>query len=411
MIESKQILSCTARRVDFPILHQEVHGYPLAYLDNAATTHKPQVVINTVDAYYKEINSNVHRGVHTLSQRATKAFDDARSIVQRYINAASFREVIFTRGTTEAINLVANSFGNSMLGVDDEIILTGMEHHSNIVPWQMLRERIGIHIRVVPVLDNGELDMEAFRAMLNSRTKLVSCMHISNALGTINPIAEIIAMAHGVGAKVMIDAAQSIAHTKIDVQELDCDFLAFSGHKAYGPTGIGVLYGKQETLNAMPPFMGGGDMISSVSFERTTYNELPYKFEAGTPAIAQAIGLGAALEYILDCGFENIQSTEQALLNYATEQFSTVKELRIIGTAAEKASVVSFVLDGIHPHDVGTVLDQRGVAIRAGHHCAQPLMQRFRVPATNRASFALYNTFEEVDACVQAIRECIEFFK
>ncbi len=397
-------------RADFPILSTKVYGKNLVYLDNAATSQKPQCVIDALSSYYEHSNSNVHRGVHYLSQHATELFEKSRETVRRFVNAASVQEVIFTRGTTEAINLVAHSFGNTFITKGDEIVLSHMEHHSNIVPWQMLCERVGATIKVIPVLDNGELDMQGFRSLLSERTKFVSIVYISNALGTINPVADIIREAHAVGAKVLVDAAQASPHTALDVQALDCDFLAFSGHKVYAPTGIGALYGKKALLDSMPPFMGGGDMINSVSFEKTTYNELPNKFEAGTPNISGAIALGRALEYVNSIGIDRIAEHEQQLLRYGTERFSELSELTIIGTATHKAGVISFTLQNVHPHDVGTFLDREGVAIRAGHHCVQPLMKRFGVPATNRASFALYNTREEIDVCVEALKKVVQFF-
>ncbi len=397
-------------REDFPILSTVVHGKKLVYLDNAATVQKPSVVIDSIQDYYSHTNSNVHRGVHLLSQKATDAFEHAREIVREHLNASSVQEIIYTRGTTESINLVARAYGDHFITKDDEIILSHMEHHSNIVPWQMLCERVGAHIRVIPVTDSGELDMDAFATMLNGRTKLVSLVYVSNALGTINPVRDVIAKAHAVGAKVMLDCAQAAPHLKIDVRELDCDFLAFSGHKVYAPTGIGILFGKKDLLNAMPPFMGGGDMIHSVSFEKTTYNQLPNKFEAGTPHISGAIALGRALQYIDAIGLDRIAEHEADLLAYGTRRFSELDEVRIIGQAQHKAGVISFTLRNVHPHDVGTFLDREGVAIRAGHHCVQPLMKRFGVPATNRASFALYNTREEIDLCVQALKKVLEFF-
>ncbi len=400
----------TKHRADFPILSTKVYDKDLVYLDNAATTQKPQAVIDRIVDYYQHTNSNVHRGVHALSQKATREYDEARETVRRFINAAHQQEVIFTRGTTEAVNLVAHAYGTTNLGEGDEILLSHMEHHSNIVPWQMLCDRVGATIKVIPVNDRGELDMDAFRALLSERTRLVGIVYVSNALGTINPVKDIISAAHAVGAKVLVDAAQATPHTVIDVQDLDCDFLAFSGHKVYGPTGIGALYGKQELLDAMPPFMGGGDMISMVSFEKTTFNHLPNKFEAGTPNIADTIGLAAALDYVSAIGVQAIADHEQALLHYATDVFAQIDELRIIGTAEHKAGVISFTIKNIHPHDVGTFLDREGVAIRAGHHCVQPLMKRFGVPATNRVSFALYNTRDEIDRCVEALKKVISFF-
>ena len=398
-------------RADFPILKEKVHDKPLVYLDNAATTQKPLVVTQTESDYYNRYNANVHRGIHSLSQQATDAYERARTKVQRLINAASPNEIIFVRGTTEAINLVAQSFGRDRLHAGDEVILSMMEHHSNIVPWQMLCQQTGAKLRIVPVNDIGELKMDAFEALLNQRTRLVAVTHVSNALGTINPVKSIVALAHSRGVPVLLDGAQAVAHLPLDVQELDCDFYAFSGHKLYGPTGIGVLYGKAALLNAMPPYQGGGDMIRSVSFEETSYNALPCKFEAGTPNIAGVIGLGAAIDYLTNIGLEAIASHEQALLAYATPLLSNIPGLHIIGRAHQKTGILSFVIDGIHPHDIGTILDREGVAIRTGHHCTMPLMEHYGLPATARASFALYNTRQEVDALVAAIHKAKEVFK
>ncbi len=400
-----------AWRLDFPVLSTRVHGKPLVYLDNAATTQKPQAVMEVEAKYYREYNANVHRGIHALSQLATDAFEAARSKVQHLINASSADEIVFVRGTTEAINLVAQSYGRSHLKAGDEIILSGMEHHSNIVPWQMVCQQTGATLHIVPINDWGELEMDAFDALLNERTKLVAVTHVSNSLGTINPVADIIARAHARNVPVLLDGAQSIAHLPVDVQALDCDFYAFSGHKLYGPTGIGVLYGKAALLDAMPPYQGGGDMIRSVSFEVTTYNALPAKFEAGTPNIAGAIGLGAAVDYVTAIGFDALVAHEQALLDYATPLVSEIPGLRIIGTAREKIGVLSFVLEGMHPHDIGTILDREGVAVRTGHHCNMPLMERYGVPGTARASFALYNTRQEVDALMAAIHKAKEVFR
>lgn len=397
-------------RTDFPLLRTQVHGKPLVYLDNAATTQKPQAVIEAETQYYCDYNANVHRGIHALSQLATDAYEAARAKVQRLINAASSSEIIFVRGTTEAINLVAQSYGRSNLRADDEIILSQMEHHSNIVPWQMLCQQTGARLRIIPVSDMGELEMEAFDALLNERTRLVAVTHVSNALGTINPVKRIIEHAHARNVPVLLDGAQAVAHLPVDVQALDCDFYAFSGHKLYGPTGVGVLYGKTALLEAMPPYQGGGDMIRSVSFEGTTYNALPYKFEAGTPNIAGVIGLGAAVDYVTGLDFEMLVKHEQALLAYATPLLSGIPGLRIIGTAREKIGILSFVLEGMHPHDIGTILDHEGVAIRTGHHCTMPLMERLGIPGTARASFALYNTRQEVDALVAAIGKAKEVF-
>jgi len=397
-------------RHDFPILKQQVHGKPLVYLDNAATSQKPQVVIDTVTQYYLAQNSNVHRGVHFLSEQATQAFEGARAKVARFLNASNAREVIFVRGATEGINLVAQSYGRTFIKAGDEILISAMEHHSNIVPWQMLCEQIGARLRVIPFNYDGELFLDEYERLLNEWTKLVAVVHVSNALGTINPIKQIIEMAHRRGIPVLVDGAQAVPHMRVDVQDLDCDFYAFSGHKLFGPTGIGVLYGKADLLEAMPPYQGGGDMISAVTFEKTHYNTLPYKFEAGTPDIAGVIGLGVAIDYLSEIGLDAITAYEHELLAYATDALSTIKGVRIIGTAREKAGVLSFVLDGIHAHDIGTILDHEGIAIRAGHHCAMPVMQRFGVPATARASLAFYNTKEEVDALIRAIHKVIEVF-
>jgi cysteine desulfurase/selenocysteine lyase len=397
-------------REDFPILKQRVHGKPLVYLDNAATSQKPQVVIDTVSHYYKTDNSNIHRGIHLLSERATEAYEDARGRVRKFINAGDNREVIFVRGTTEGINLVAQSYGRRFIKEGDEIVISAMEHHSNIVPWQLLCEQIRARLRVIPINHEGELLFHEYENLLNKRTKLVAVAHVSNALGSINPIKEIIDTAHRRDIPVLIDGAQAVPHMKIDVRDLGCDFYAFSGHKLFGPTGIGVLYGKTNLLDAMPPYQGGGDMISLVTFEKTHYNVLPYKFEAGTPNIAGVIGLGAAVDYVDRIGLEAVACYEQDLLAYATEAISAIPRLKIIGTAKEKASVLSFVIDGIHAHDVGTVLDQEGVAVRAGHHCAMPVMQRFGVPATTRASLAFYNTEAEVDALVKGLLKAIKVF-
>jgi cysteine desulfurase/selenocysteine lyase len=395
-------------RGDFPILKEQVHGKPLVYLDNAATTQKPRAVIEAEEHFYLASCSNVHRGVHHLSEQATRAYEDARVKVQRFLNAAEAREIIFVRGTTEAINLVAGTYGRKNLQSGDEVLITAMEHHSNIVPWQILCREKGAALRVAPIQDNGELILEEFEKLLNPRTRLVAVAHVSNVLGTVNPVREIIQMAHRWNVPVLLDGAQAAAHQKVDVRALDCDFYTLSGHKLYGPTGIGVLYGKAALLAAMPPYQSGGDMISSVSFEKTVYNVIPYKFEAGTPNIAGTLGLGAAIDYLNRLGLDNVGAYEQELLAYATEGLSRIPGLRLIGTAREKAAVLSFVLDGLHPHDVGTVLDQEGIAVRTGHHCAQPLMDRFGVPATTRASLAFYNTKEEIDALVKGIQKVKE---
>ncbi|WP_139556866.1 cysteine desulfurase [Methylotetracoccus oryzae] len=397
-------------RADFPILAETIHGKPLVYLDNAATTHKPRAVIDAISEVYQRHYSNVHRGVHTLSQRSTDLFEGAREKVRGFINAAKAREIVFVRGTTEAINLVAQTYGRANIGAGDEILITAMEHHSNIVPWQMLCAQTGATLQVVPIDRRGELDMEAFERLLNDRTRLVSVVHMSNALGTVNPIETIIDRAHRRGIPVMVDGAQSAPHMPIDVHALDCDFFAFSGHKLYGPSGIGVLYGKEALLKAMPPYQGGGDMIRQVTFDKTEYNELPYKFEAGTPAIADAIALGTAIDYLQEIGMTAVAEHEHRLLSYATERAMHIPGLTVIGTAHDKGAILSFTLERVHPHDVGTLLDQLGIAIRAGHHCAMPVMDFFGVPATVRASFALYNTAQEVDALMDGIQQVIEVF-
>jgi cysteine desulfurase / selenocysteine lyase len=397
-------------RRDFPILRREVRGKRLVYLDNAATTQKPQAVIDRIVKYYAEENSNVHRGVHYLSEVATEAYEGARKIVKEFLNARDVKEIVFTRGTTESINLVAQSWGRRNIAAGDEVIISAIEHHSNIVPWQMLCEEKGANLRIIPVNDQGELSLDEYEKMLGNRVKLVAIGHISNALGTVNPIRKMTELAHAAGAVVLIDGAQGVPHGAVDVRDIDCDFYAFSGHKVYAPTGVGVLYGKQALLQAMPPWQGGGDMILSVSFEKTTYNALPYKFEAGTPNIEGVIGLGEALRYLAGLGVANVAAWEHDLLLYATARLQEIKGLTIIGTAADKASVISFVLEGIHPHDIGTILDQEGIAVRTGHHCAQPLMMRFNVPATGRASFGLYNTREEADLLVEGLHKVIEVF-
>jgi cysteine desulfurase/selenocysteine lyase len=397
-------------REDFPILKKKVHDKTLVYLDNAATTQKPNFVIDRVNHYYSNMNSNIHRGVHALSGVATEAFENARIIVKQFINALGKNEIIFTRGTTESINLVAHSYGRTNVKEGDEIIISHMEHHSNIVPWQLLCKEKNAKLRIIPIDDNGELIYEEFENLVNEKTKLISIVYVSNSLGTVNSVKRIIDYAHQFKIPVLVDAAQAVNHLPVDVQKLDCDFLAFSGHKIYGPTGIGALYGKVDLLERMPPFMGGGDMISKVTFEETTYNELPHMFEAGTPDIAGAIGLGAAIDYVSSIGMENIKQYETDILEYATEKVSKIPGLKIIGNAKEKMSVLSFVLENIHPHDIGTFLDFEGVAIRTGHHCTQPVMQRFNIPATSRASFAMYNTKEEVDVLVNGLRKIIEVF-
>jgi cysteine desulfurase/selenocysteine lyase len=397
-------------REDFPILTQRVHGHPLVYLDNAATTQKPRAVLDAVRRYYEEDNANIHRGVHTLSQRATAAHDAAREKVRRFLNAGTPDEIVFTRNATESINLVAQAYGRAIVGAGDEIVISAMEHHANIVPWQMLCKERGAVLRVIPMDDTGTLLLDEYEKLLGPRTKLVAVSQLSNALGTINPVAGIIERAHRVGARVLVDGAQAAYHMPVDVQALDCDFYVFSGHKLYGPTGIGVLYGKAEMLEAMPPWMGGGDMILSVTFEETIYNRPPFKFEAGTPDISGAIGLGAAIDYLTGLGMERVGAWERELLRYGTELLQSVPNLTLIGTARQKASILSFVLEGIHPHDVGTILDQEGIAVRTGHHCAQPVMARFGVPATVRASLACYNTREEIDALVRGLKRAQELF-
>lgn len=408
--ESKAAFDVEKIRADFPILQQRVNGKPLVYLDNAATSQKPRAVIEAITHYYETENANIHRGVHALSQRATDDYEAARETVRAFLNAGDAKEIIFTRGTTEGINLVAQTYGRANVGAGDEVVITALEHHSNIVPWQILCEEKGAKLRVAPINDAGELLLDEFRALLSPRTKLVAVAHVSNALGTVNPVREIIAFAHERNIPVLIDGAQAVPHTAVDVRAIDADFYVFSSHKVYGPTGIGVLYGKAALLNAMPPYQGGGDMISSVAFEKTTYNKLPHKFEAGTPDISGVIGLGAAIRYVNLIGIENIAAHEHELLRYATEKVSALPGIRIIGTAKEKAGVLSFVMEDIHPHDIGTILDQEGIAIRTGHHCAQPLMDRFGVPATARASFAMYNTREEVDALVAGLRKVQKVF-
>jgi cysteine desulfurase / selenocysteine lyase len=399
------------RRADFPILRERVNGHPLVYLDNAATTQKPQAVIDAETEYYTRWNANVHRGVHTLSQRATDAYERARATVARFMGAGGTDEIIYTSGTTGAINLVAQSYARPLLAPGDEIVISAMEHHSNIVPWQIVCGQTGAALKVVPINDAGEFELGAYEALLGPRTKLVAVTHVSNALGSITPIGRIIALAHAANVPVLVDGAQAISHVPVDVRALDCDFYAFSGHKIFGPTGVGVLYGKAARLAAMPPYQGGGDMIRSVTFEKTEYNDLPYKFEAGTPNIAGAIGMGAALEYVESIGIEAIAAHEADLLDYATAQVSAIPGLRIIGTAREKAAIVSFTLDGVHAHDVGTILDNNGVAIRAGHHCAMPVMEQFGISGTARASFALYNTREDVDALISGIHRVQRMFR
>ena len=397
-------------RRDFPILSRTVRGKRLVYLDNAATTQKPQQVIDRIVRYYSEENSNVHRGVHYLSEVATMEYENARGFVQRFINARDEKEIVFTRGTTESINLVAHAWGRTNLREGDEILISAIEHHSNIVPWQMLCAEKNATLRIIPVNDAGELSMDEYEQMLNPRVKLVAVGHASNALGTINPVRRMAEAAHANGSLILIDGAQGMPHLRVDVQDIGCDFYAFSGHKVYGPTGIGVLYGREALLDAMPPWQGGGDMILSVSYEKTTYNALPYKFEAGTPNIAGVVGLAAALDYVGSIGLDNIAAYEQELQEYAAKRLLEIRGLRLIGTAREKAAVISFVLEQVHPHDIGTILDQEGIAVRTGHHCAQPLMLRFNVPATGRASFGLYNTREEADLLVDGLQKVIGVF-
>ena len=398
-----------ARRSDFPILTQQVYGKPLVYLDNAATTQKPRVVIDAMTEEYYTVNANVHRGVHYLSQRATDLHEGSREAVRQFIHASSTREIIFTRGTTESINLVASCYGE-LLQEGDEIILTEMEHHSNIVPWQLLEKRRGIRLRIIPITDDGQLQLDAYERLFTPRTRLVSVTHVSNVLGTVNPVRRVIDMAHAHDVPVLIDAAQSVPHMPVDVQALDCEFLAFSGHKVYGPTGIGVLYGKEEWLDRLPPYQGGGEMIGHVSFQGTTFNELPFKFEAGTPDFVGTTGLAAALRYVQQIGMEQIAAHEAQLTQYALEQLRTIPGMRIIGEAPERGSVISFLVGNIHPFDMGTLLDRLGIAVRTGHHCAQPLMQRLGIEGTLRASFALYNTMEEVDALVAAVKRVSQMF-
>jgi len=403
-------LDVSAIRKDFPILAQQVHGKPLVYLDSAATSQKPKCVIDAITRFYLMDNANIHRGVHELSERSTLAYEAARGKVRGFLNAANTREIIFVRGATEGINLVAQTYGRTHVGAGDEIVISALEHHSNIVPWQMLCEEKKAVLRVIPINDRGEIELDAFEKLLNPRTRLVAVSHVSNALGTINPVREIVQTAHRWNVPVLIDGAQAVPHMKVDVRNLDCDFYVFSGHKVFGPTGIGVLYGRERLLEDMPPWQGGGDMIRSVTFEKTTYNELPYKFEAGTPDIAGVIGLGAAIDYLDQIGMDAVAAHEHDLLQYGTKALERISGLRLIGTAREKAGVLSFVLDGVHPHDAGTILDREGVAVRTGHHCAQPVMDRFGVSSTTRASLAFYNTSEDIDALVAGIHKVKEVF-
>ena len=406
-----QNIDIKAVRQQFPILNQDVHGKPLVYLDNAATTQKPLLVLDSLLQYYESYNANIHRGIHTLAEKATSAFEETRAAFRRFLNASGNEEIIFTYGTTDGINLVAQTFGRKFIGPGDEIIISTMEHHSNIVPWQILCQANGCILKVIPVSEQGELDMEAYAELLSDRTRLVSVVHASNALGTVNPVREMIRMAHEAGARVLVDGAQAVSHLSPDVQELDADFYAFSLHKMYGPTGMGVLYGKKDLLDSMPPYRGGGEMIREVTFARTTYNDLPYKFEAGTPNIADVIAAKSAIEYMESLGRDNIAAYEKSLLDYATDALSSIEGLRIVGQAREKVSVLSFLILGIHHEDLGVILDQQGIAIRTGHHCAQPLMQRFGITGTSRASFAVYNTVEEVDKLKTGIERAVTMLR
>jgi len=405
------ITDVTTLRADFPALQQLVHGKPLAYLDNAASSQTPRAVLDAIATQQGSNHANVHRGVHQLSERSTAAYEGARDKVRRFVNAAAVEEIVFTRGTTESINLVAASLGRQRLGRGDEVLITWMEHHSNIVPWQLICEQTGARLAVAPITDSGELDLDAFHSLLGPRTKIVAFAHVSNALGTVNPVKDLVAAAHRAGAVVLVDGAQAVPHMRVDVQALDCDFYAFSAHKMFGPTGVGVLYGKRALLDAMPPYQGGGDMILTVRFEGTTYNALPYKFEAGTPNITGVVGLGAAVDYLDAIDFAAVAAHEHDLLDYATARVLELPGARVIGTAARKAGVLSFVIEGIHPHDLGTVVDREGVAIRTGHHCAMPVMERFQVPATARASFALYNNRTDVDRLIAGLRRALEIFR
>jgi cysteine desulfurase/selenocysteine lyase len=398
-------------RKDFPILNQSIHGKPLVYFDNAATTQKPESVIKAISEYYNQFNANIHRGIHTLAEKATAEYEGTREMVRKFINAAATEEIIFTRGTTESINLVAATYGRQQVKAGDEVIISTMEHHSNIVPWQMLCEEKGATLKVIPINDNGEIILEEYEKLLSEKTKLVAVVYVSNSMGTINPVKQIIDMAHRYSAKVLIDGAQASAHLDINVQELDCDFYAFSSHKLYGPTGVGVLYGKKELLEAMPPYQGGGEMIKEVTFEKTTYNELPYKFEAGTPNIGDTVAFKKALEYITEIGKPVVAEYEHELLAYATESLQEINGLRIIGTAREKISIVSFVVQGVHHQDIGIILDTQGIAVRTGHHCTQPLMDRYKISGTSRASFAMYNTKEEIDRLVKGLHKVVKMFQ
>lgn len=408
--ESTPTLNVDQIRADFPALHQDIHGHPLVYLDNAATTQKPKAVIDAVRSFYEHDCSNVHRGVHALSQRATVAYESSRTVIKNFLGAKDSREIVFTRSTTEAVNLVAHSFVRPRLKPGDEILITEMEHHSNIVPWQLLCDEMGATLRVVPMNDDGDLILESFEEMINERTRIVGVVHVSNALGTVNPVQEIIRLAHAKGVPVLVDGAQAVPHMKVDVQALDCDFYAFSAHKVYGPTGIGALYGKREHLMEMVPYQGGGDMILSVTFERTTFNDPPHRFEAGTPNIEGALGLASALNYIQSIGVDAIHAHEKALLDHATEAVLEVPGIRLVGNPRQRAGAMSFVMEGIHPHDIGTILDREGVAVRAGHHCAQPVMQHYQLSATVRASFGLYNRIDEIGALVKGLKTVREVF-
>ena len=410
-LDPLNVRGISSLRNDFPVLHQNINGKPLVYLDSAASAQRPQMVIDAMVTQEEHNHANVHRGVHQLSQRSTEAYEGSREKIRAFINAQSHEEIVFTRGTTESINLVASSLGKSILTSADEVLVTWMEHHSNIVPWQLVCEQTGAKLQAIPMNSNGELDLDEYTKLLSDRTKIVAIGHVSNALGTINPIEHIISTAHNIGALVLIDGAQSIPHIKIDVQAMDCDFYAFSGHKMYGPSGIGVLYGKKTLLNNMPPYQGGGEMILTVSFEKTTYNGLPYKFEAGTPNITGAVGLGATVDYLNSIDFDALAQYEADLLDYATEKFLKLPGARIIGTANKKTSVLSFMLGDIHAHDLGTILDQDGIAIRTGHHCAMPVMEYFGIPATGRASFALYNNHEDIDRFILGLKKALELFK
>lgn len=406
----KEAVNLEKIRADFPILSKPMRGKPLAFLDNGASSQKPRQVIDSISDYYENYNTNIHRAVYHLSQKATDAYEKARVKVQHFLNAPSEKEIIFLRGTTEGINLVASSFGRKYITEGDEIIISAMEHHSNIVPWQLLCEQTGAVLKVIPISDEGELDMDAYRSMLSEKTKMVGVVHVSNSLGTINPVKEIIDLAHEYGAAVLVDGAQAVPHQQVDVQALDVDFYVFSGHKLFAPTGIGILYGKEKWLEEMPPYQGGGDMIRSVTFEKTTYNDLPHKFEAGTPDISGPIGLAEAIDYVHSIGYDWISQHEKELLEYGTKVLLTVPGLRIIGTAKEKASVISFIIDGVHPHDIGQFLDYEGIAVRTGHHCTQPVMDRFKIPATTRASMAFYNTKEELDRLAEGLKKIKEMF-